>query len=115
MSTPAAILADLVRLQRETKALRDRLTRDREERRRLAVARIVDRAYLDALALVTVSVGGGAVGREYSPLPARRWRYAVALLELAGKVRSDDAGNVLALWKRRGKRAFDADAEGSEA
>ena len=84
MSTPAAILADLVRLQRETKALRDRLTRDREERRRLAVARIVDRAYLDALALVTVSVGGGAVGREYSPLPARRWRYAVALLELAG-------------------------------
>lgn len=38
-----------------------------------------------------------------------------ALLELAGKVRSDDAGNVLALWKRRGKRAFDADAEGSEA
>jgi hypothetical protein len=84
MSTPAAILADLVRLQRETKALRDRLTRDREERRRLAVARIVDRAYLDALALCTLAIGGGAVGREYSPLPARRWRYAVALLELGG-------------------------------
>ena len=84
MSTPAAILADLVRLQRETKALRDRLTRDREERRRLAIGRIVDRAYLDALALCTLAIGGGAVGREYSPLPARRWRYAVALLELAG-------------------------------
>ena len=38
-----------------------------------------------------------------------------ALLELAGKVRSDDAGDVLALWKRRGKRAFDADAESTEA
>ena len=84
MSTPAAILADLVRLQRETKALRDRLTRDREERRRLAVARIVDRAYLDALALCTLAIGGGVVGREYSPLPQRRWRYAVALLELGG-------------------------------
>ena len=33
---------------------------------------------------VVLAVGGGAVGREYSPLPARRWRYAVALLELAG-------------------------------
>jgi hypothetical protein len=36
-----------------------------------------------------------------------------ALLDLAAKARED--GNALALWKRRGKRAFDADAEGSEA
>ena len=35
-----------------------------------------------------------------------------ALLDLAGHARGDDAGDVLALWKRRGKRAFDA--EGSE-
>lgn len=34
-----------------------------------------------------------------------------ALLELAGTGRSDNAGNTLALWKRRGKRAFDAEAE----
>ncbi|NJC35486.1 hypothetical protein GGR88_003015 [Sphingomonas jejuensis] len=34
-----------------------------------------------------------------------------ALLELAGRVRGEDAEGVLALWKRRGKRAFDADAE----
>ncbi|KQO12205.1 conjugal transfer protein TraD [Sphingomonas sp. Leaf242] len=34
-----------------------------------------------------------------------------ALLELVGKVRSNDAGDTLALWKRRGKRAFDAEAE----
>ena len=38
-----------------------------------------------------------------------------ALLDLAGHARGDDAGNVLALWKRRGKRAFDADAKTTEA
>ena len=38
-----------------------------------------------------------------------------ALLDLAGRARGDDAGDVLALWKRRGKRAFDADAETTEA
>ncbi|NIJ18317.1 conjugal transfer protein TraD [Sphingobium vermicomposti] len=35
-----------------------------------------------------------------------------ALLEQAAKARED--GDTLALWKRRGKRAFDAEAEGSE-
>ena len=38
-----------------------------------------------------------------------------ALLDLAGRGRGDDAGDVLALWKRRGKRAFDAEAETTEA
>ena len=37
-----------------------------------------------------------------------------ALLELVGRARDDAAGDVLALWKRRGKRAFDAEAEASE-
>ena len=37
-----------------------------------------------------------------------------AMLELAGRAQGDDAGDVLALWKRRGKRAFDAEAEGNE-
>ena len=37
-----------------------------------------------------------------------------ALLDLAGRVRNDDASDVLALWKRRGRRAFDADAETTE-
>ncbi len=37
-----------------------------------------------------------------------------AMLELAGRAQGDDASDVLALWKRRGKRAFDAEAEGSE-
>lgn len=32
-----------------------------------------------------------------------------AMLDLAARVKGDDAGNVLALWKRRGKRAFDAE------
>ena len=34
-----------------------------------------------------------------------------ALLDLAGRGRGDDAGDLLALWKRRGKRAFDAEGE----
>lgn len=38
-----------------------------------------------------------------------------ALLELVGRARDDDAGDMLALWKRRGKRAFDAEADYKEA
>ena len=34
-----------------------------------------------------------------------------ALLELVGRARSDEAGDMLALWKRRGKRAFEADEQ----
>lgn len=37
-----------------------------------------------------------------------------AMLELAARARGNDAGNVLSLWKRRGKRAFDAEAHGEE-
>lgn len=37
-----------------------------------------------------------------------------ALLDLVGRARGDAAGDTLALWKRRGKRAFDADAEARE-
>ena len=37
-----------------------------------------------------------------------------ALLELVGRARGDDASDMVALWKRRGKRAFDAEAEGKE-
>ncbi len=37
-----------------------------------------------------------------------------ALLELVGRARNDAAGDTLALWKRRGKRAFDAEAEDKE-
>jgi len=33
-----------------------------------------------------------------------------ALLELVGKARGEDADETVALWKRRGKRAFDAEA-----
>ena len=34
-----------------------------------------------------------------------------ALLELAARAKEGDADDVLALWKRRGKRAFEAEAE----
>ena len=34
-----------------------------------------------------------------------------ALLDIAGRGRGDDASDVLALWKRRGKRAFDAETD----
>ncbi len=33
-----------------------------------------------------------------------------AMLELAGRARDKNAGNIMALWKRRGKRAFDMEA-----
>lgn len=37
-----------------------------------------------------------------------------AMLDLAARAQGDDADNVLALWKRRGKRAFDAEAVSPE-
>lgn len=37
-----------------------------------------------------------------------------AMLDLATRAQGDDAGNVLALWKRRGKRAFDAETDDGE-
>ena len=37
-----------------------------------------------------------------------------ALLELVGKGREDASGDTLVLWKRRGKRAFDAEANAPE-
>jgi hypothetical protein len=33
-----------------------------------------------------------------------------AMLELAGRAGSDDGADAMALWKRRGKRAFDDEA-----
>ena len=33
-----------------------------------------------------------------------------AMLDLAGRAGADDSANVMALWKRRGKRAFDNEA-----
>ena len=37
-----------------------------------------------------------------------------ALLELVGRARTDDTGNTLALWKRRGKRAFETEGTSPE-
>ena len=37
-----------------------------------------------------------------------------ALLELVGKAQGDTGGDTLALWKRRGRRAFDAEEAGRE-
>ena len=37
-----------------------------------------------------------------------------ALLELVDKARGNNAGDTLTLWKRRGKRAFDAESEAME-
>ena len=33
-----------------------------------------------------------------------------AMLELAGRARDENAGDIVALWRRRGKRAFDMEA-----
>ncbi|HEX7783175.1 MAG TPA: conjugal transfer protein TraD [Sphingobium sp.] len=37
-----------------------------------------------------------------------------AMLELAAKAREGNVGDVLALWKRRGRRAFEAEAQNRE-
>lgn len=37
-----------------------------------------------------------------------------ALLDAAARGRSDDGSSVLALWKRRGKRAFDAEQDADD-
>lgn len=37
-----------------------------------------------------------------------------AMLDLVARAKGDKAGNVLALWKRRGRRAFDAEAQDSD-
>ena len=37
-----------------------------------------------------------------------------ALLELVRRAKGGDAGDTLALWKRRGKRAFDAEGKARE-
>ena len=38
-----------------------------------------------------------------------------AMLDLAGRAGEDDGADALALWKRRGKRAFDVEAEAAES
>lgn len=38
-----------------------------------------------------------------------------ALLDLAGKLQSEERDNALALWKRKGKRAFEAEQAGRDS
>ena len=38
-----------------------------------------------------------------------------AMLDLVGRAGDGDGANALALWRRRGKRAFDAEAEAAES
>lgn len=37
-----------------------------------------------------------------------------AMLELAAQAGAEDGANILALWKRRGKRAFNSESETAE-
>lgn len=83
-TTPASLLNELAILRRQNKQLADRLDAQKGERRRIVTERMVDRAFLDACALYTLAVGGSDVGRQYAPLPQRRWAKAAALLHLAG-------------------------------
>ena len=83
-STPAALLAEMAALRKQNARMAKRLDRTGADRQVQRVERMVDRALLDALAIVTVHVGGGLVYRGVAPLPQRRWAHAVALLRLAG-------------------------------
>lgn len=84
MSTPAALLAEMTALRKQNARQAKRLARVGMDRQSQRVERMVDRALLDALAIVTVHVGGGLVYRGVAPLPQRRWAHAIALLRLAG-------------------------------
>ena len=83
-TTPAALLNELAILRRQNKRLADRLDTQKGARRQIVIERTIDRAFLDACALYTLAIGGADVGRQYSPLPQRRWAKAAALLRLAG-------------------------------
>lgn len=83
-TTPAALLAELATLRKQNRLQATRLQRAGESRRQERIERMVDAALLDALALVTLYVGGGEITRDVAPLPQRRWAHAVALLRLAG-------------------------------
>ena len=83
-STPAALLAEMAALRKQNARMAKRLDRTGADRQSQRVERMVDRSLLDALAIVTVHVGGGVVYRDVAPLPQRRWAHAVALLRLAG-------------------------------
>ncbi len=84
MTTPAAVLAELAMLRKQNALQAQRLQRMGVERKQQRVERMIDKALLDALALITVHVGGGCIDRDTAPLPQRRWAHAVALLRLAG-------------------------------
>lgn len=81
---PAALLAELAALRKQNALQATRLQRAGASRRQERIDRMADRATLDALALITLAVGGGDVGRTVAPLPQRRWAHAIALLRLAG-------------------------------
>jgi hypothetical protein len=77
-------LHEVVALRRANARLADRARLHDAARRTEAIRQRADAAYLDALHLITLHVGGGDVGRRTSGLPQRRWAQAVALLRLAG-------------------------------
>ena len=56
-------------------------------------------------------LGRGREGARNLSLDEAQQLYG-AMLDLAARARDD--GNALALWRRRGKRAFDAEAEGQD-
>ena len=88
---PAAIMAELVTLREERDRLARLLAERRGDRWAMRIERTIRLARTDALGLLTIAAGGGTIARDYSPLPQRRWAYAIALLRLAGIARGRDA------------------------
>lgn len=108
---PAGALAEIAALRRERNHLRDLATRKREERRRLTVKRYVEQARIDAAGLLLIAAAGGNVGREWAPLPARRWAQARALLRLAGMATGHDLRIVAPPERHIALQRLDAAAE----
>ena len=77
------LVNELITLRSENRRLRYRAEDAADERARARVARLVERTYHDAGALLAWHFAWQETQRATAPLSHRRWTYAVALLKLA--------------------------------
>lgn len=74
---------ELIVLRRENRRLRYQVEDRGDERKRAAVARLIERTFADASALLMAHFSWQECQRATAPLSHRRWTYAVAMLKLA--------------------------------
>ena len=77
------IVNEVVVLRRENRRLRYQAEDRADARVKARVARMIERTFADAQALLAWHFAWQETQRETAPLSHRRWTYAVALLKLA--------------------------------